>query len=383
MGRQRTKEEWIELFKLYEKNQNEFWSIYLSSIKHTVAITKRNIKTNKGNFRNKYYRYKRHGDTIITSMTGKNSNGGPKKKINWDDFTREELIEIAKRYKEITKDKSKGDKMKEGSSLSIPVDKVAFLLDLSRSGIYKNKGLVKTSKRDPKLEELIRNIFIENRKIYGRDRIVVLLEQYGFFVSYRTVGRYMKALGLICKTRQACRKSESKNTKVKFPNLVKRNYNGDSIISTDVSYIPIKSENTNHAYLSIAINHKTKEIESWNFSLTNDNELVMKHFREMDLNNKIVHSDHGNQYSSNDFRELAEKLNFQISMSRIGNSLDNRESEYFFSNIKSECLNHIQTFKMSFEEVREIISNYITWYNTVRIQSILEWKTPEQARMSN
>ncbi|VEU72546.1 Uncharacterised protein [Mycoplasmopsis gallopavonis] len=39
--------------------------------------------------------------------------------INWDIFTREDLIEIAKRYREITKDKFKTEKVQEASHISI------------------------------------------------------------------------------------------------------------------------------------------------------------------------------------------------------------------------------------------------------------------------
>ncbi len=68
-----------------------------------------------------------------------------------------------------------------------------------------------------------------------------------------------------------------------------------------------------------------------------------------------------------------------ILMGRIGNSLDNREVEYFFSNLKSECLNHIPTYKMTLNEIILIVNDYINWYNTKRIQKRLQWKTPASA----
>ena len=46
--------------------------------------------------------------------------------------------------------------------------------------------------------------------------------------------------------------------------------------------------------------------------------------------NFIVRSDHGSQYSSSDYLTFMEQNNRIVSMSRIGNSLDNREIEYFF-----------------------------------------------------
>ncbi|QQH42630.1 hypothetical protein HYD81_03345 [Mycoplasmopsis bovis] len=44
------------------------------------------------------------------------------------------------------------------------------------------------------------------------------------------------------------------------------------------------------------------------------------------------------QYSSKEYLQLIERLNGKVSMSRIGNSLDNREIEYFFQYLKLKCL---------------------------------------------
>ena len=57
----------------------------------------------------------------------------------------------------------------------------------------------------------------------------------------------------------------------------------------------------------------------------------MKHISSTKFpSNFIVHSDHGSQYSSSDYLTFMEQNNGIVSMSRIGNSLDNREIEYFF-----------------------------------------------------
>lgn len=388
MGRHKTKEEWIEWFRMFKEGKDNFWELYLSQVKHNVPKTIKSVKFVKKEFKRKYRKYKLYGDSIITSMTGKYSGpnkGRPKAKreIDWDFFTREELVEIAKRYEEIMEEKKKKEKMKEGQNFTFRISAICYLMGISMSGYYKNQSVEYKSKRNKNLESEITKLFHDNKQIYGRDRIAILLKNKGLNVSYRTVGRYMCALNLTCKTRMIRKKREIKNTNVKYLDLVKRNYNGEGIISTDVSYIPVKSNITNHAYLSVAIDHKTKEVLSHNFSLNNDIELVTNHFRQMDLDNKIVHSDHGNQYSSVEFKNLSQTKNFRISMSRIGNSLDNRESEYFFSNLKSEVLTKAETYKLEFSTVKKIIDDYISWYNKERIQSILNWKTPEQARMFN
>ncbi|WP_084107695.1 IS3 family transposase [Mycoplasmopsis pullorum] len=91
----------------------------------------------------------------------------------------------------------------------------------------------------------------------------------------------------------------------------------------------------------------------------------------------IAHSDHGFQYSSKKYLESIQNNNGVVSMARIGNSLDNREVEYFFSILKSECLKLIDVTKINFAELKSIIDNFILWYNNERIQSSLKWKKPQ------
>lgn len=55
-------------------------------------------------------------------------------------------------------------------------------------------------------------------------------------------------------------------------------------------------------------------------------------------------------------------------MSRIGSSLDNRESEYFFSILKSEMFINFEkkVKEITFSQLKESIKNFIEWYNSER-----------------
>ncbi|MCU9935462.1 hypothetical protein [Mycoplasmopsis cynos] len=48
-------------------------------------------------------------------------------------------------------------------------------------------------------------------------------------------------------------------------------------------------------------------------------------------NNFILHSDRGPAHSSSKYVDKIKKMKRKISMSRIRNSLDNREIEFFFN----------------------------------------------------
>ncbi|WP_155946933.1 hypothetical protein [Mycoplasmopsis gallinarum] len=84
------------------------------------------------------------------------------------------------------------------------------------------------------------------------------------------------------------------------------------------------------------------------------------------LNQKwIAHSDHGFQCSSKNYVETIQKKNGMVSMGRVGNFLDNRESEYFFSILKSECLKLIDISKIKFKVLKNLITNLI-FYITLK-----------------
>ena len=91
--------------------------------------------------------------------------------------------------------------------------------------------------------------------------------------------------------------------------------------------------------------------------------------------NFIFHSDRGVQYASNKMTNIF-SFNNRItqSMSRKGNCWDNAVAESFFKTIKYEWLYRFKynSYLQLFNDVKQ----YITWYNTKRIHSSLDYLTP-------
>ncbi|MDC8912075.1 IS3 family transposase, partial [Metamycoplasma hyosynoviae] len=275
-------------------------------------------------------------------------------------------------------------KIKKTISSNISNLKIMKILGIRKSTFYyRLKKPIKNE--EVKYRKEIEQSFYECKGRYGRERLSFFLKKkYNILINPRTLGRYMSTLGLYCSIRRAKRKREKKNTNVKFNNIIQRDYDGkqNDVFATDVSYIPSpKDVVENHVYLSVLIHHKTKKIVSWNLSKNNDNFLVMKHITQTKFPKKfIIHSDHGSQYSSCEYVEFIQKNNGIISMSRIGNSLDNREIEYFFSILKTEIFpefyQKVKTF--TFNELNEIIKKFIDWYNNERFMKKFDLKTPHE-----
>ncbi|WP_129724561.1 IS3 family transposase [Mycoplasmopsis gallopavonis] len=310
--------------------------------------------------------------------------------INWDIFTREDLIEIAKRYREITKDKFKTEKVQEASHISIVSYKLAILLSLCRQTISKHKRnnfAPRIKSRKIKYQDLIIDSFKQNRSKYGRQKLkYFILKHYKIDINERTLGRYMNALGLFCNVRKRKKLKEVKNTSVIKENIVNRDYNdvyNRNIYATDVTYLPAtKDAINNNVYLSVVIKHKTKEIISFSLSKFNDSKLIYKTFENVDFEKSfILHSDHCSTYTSDDFSRFIQNKGGIISLSKVGNSLDNRVVEYWFSNLKTELIRDLNIKAMTLSELEKVISNYVHWYNKFRIQSCLNWKTPYEYSM--
>lgn len=411
MGRQLNKYEWLKVFNLYEQYNNyditkkEFISKY-------IRITKKNI-TNWDNvlhlIKTKFNNY--NLGMNIESQTGKapkkGKNVGRRKKNKKDDELRQKLQDealsklskddlknlISNIYYEIILDKYKSKnldevikKIKKTISNNLTNVEIMNVLGIKKSTFYyklKNKNNVKVEKI--KYEEEIVKAFEENKNRFGRERLSIFLKKNNnISINPRTLGRYMQKLGLYCSIRQAKRKREIKNTNVKFLNIANRDYDGkiNDIYATDVTYIPApKDVRENHVYLSVLIHHKTKKIVSWNLSKNNDVSLVMSHITKTKFPvNFVIHSDHGSQYSSSDYITFIQQRNGIVSMSRIGNSLDNREIEYFFSILKTEIFPIFQqkVRTLTFGELREKIDQFINWYNNERFIKKFNLKTPHE-----
>ena len=90
----------------------------------------------------------------------------------------------------------------------------------------------------------------------------------------------------------------------------------------------------------------------------------------------IFHSDRGSQYASTTFRNILKsyKKLVEQSMSRKGNCWDNAVAESFFKTIKHEWL---YRFKFtSYNQLFNSIEDYIDWYNTKRLHSVLGYLSP-------
>ena len=97
--------------------------------------------------------------------------------------------------------------------------------------------------------------------------------------------------------------------------------------------------------------------------------------------NSVIHSDRGGTYTSETYIKAVKNIGARPSYSRSGRCLDNASMESFYGHMKSETfyrMNPRDRIHLTRETAREIIADYVRWYNTERIQRSLGYLSPEQ-----
>lgn len=204
-------------------------------------------------------------------------------------------------------------------------------------------------------------------------------------MNLKKIRRLMRKYGIKCLIRRANpyrRMAKAIKTNNVAGNLLERKfteYGPRKVLLTDITYIPY---NGKFAYLSTILDAYTKQILSYvlsdslevDFVLETVNKLIETHGIEI-TKETLIHSDQGCHYTSARFIQLVNDKELRQSMSRKGNCWDNAPQESFFGHMKdeidvSECTR--------FREVKEIVDDWLDYYNTERYQWQLAKLSPDE-----
>lgn len=231
-------------------------------------------------------------------------------------------------------------------------------------------------KTDKQLNELIELIFVQGRQNYGTRRIKDKLKQrYGLIVSRRRIGRIMKDLGLVVRTkkRYIVNTTTSNHNLPIAPNLLDRDFYAsypDEKYVGDITYIPT---NEGWLYLATVIDLYSRRIVGWSMddmmkvSLVND-ALKMALIARNPPKGLIWHTDRGSQYASYSHKDLLQKYDIKQSMSRKGNCWDNAVAESFFHTLKTELIYH-EIYETKAQANQSIFEYIEVYYNRQRSHS--------------
>ena len=255
---------------------------------------------------------------------------------------------------------------------------------ISRAAYYKWVKRCKVPDPDLVRMQWVKEAWLKSRKTYGYRRVTIALQQAGHSINHKAVLRLMRKLHIrsVVRKRKPYKKAAQMDTHHRYQNVLNRDFTAEEPNRkwvTDISYVPTKQ---GWAYLStikdlfdgFIVAHLVGR-ENNIALVTNTLKLAIQ--RENITEKVLLHSDQGFQYTSHPYFILTSTNNIQVSMSRPGNCWDNASMESFFGHFKEEALRQHPT--PTFQQAKQIVDDYIDFYNYERIQ-LKRKQTPYQTR---
>lgn len=265
----------------------------------------------------------------------------------------------------------------------VSVSGILKQLGVSRSGYnsWKNRKPSQTQNRRNLLKERILDIYEGSHQNYGAPKITQELKKEGETVAEKTVGTYMRQMGLRAQwVKHYTRTTVDPDFSSKLKNILDEKFNPetpDSVWVSDITYIWTFD---GFVYLTSIMDLYSRKIIAWTLSSTLEAvhvaETVEKAKRRRHINSPLVfHSDRGSQYVSEAFLKATEGM--INSYSQKAYPWDNACIESFHALIKREWLNRFKIF--DYRHAYKLVFEYIeTFYNTVRIHSHCDYISPDQ-----
>ncbi len=216
--------------------------------------------------------------------------------------------------------------------------------------------------RKEKLKKEIREIHKESKQTYGAPKICRILRKNGEIISERTVGKYMREIGIKANwVKPWIRTTEKSDFSSELKNVLERDFNPkkpNAVWVSDITYIWTEE---GFVYLTSVMDLFSRKIVGWTLS---DN---MEVSRVIETINKAK------------IRRGVEKATKEMvrSYSKKGNPWDNACIESFHSLIKREWLSRFRI--ESYDTAYSLVFEYIeAFYNTVRVHSHCDYMSPNE-----
>lgn len=251
-----------------------------------------------------------------------------------------------------------------------PVSFMCQYFEVSRSGYYDWLKRKDVPDKDDVLGELIRSCQKKTRQTYGYRRIKLwLLRETGLVINSKAILRLMRKYNLLSEIRRPRPLHQRQQKMMVYENRLNRYFHADRPNEkwvTDISYIHTQE---GVLYLSAIKDVYDNFIVAYDMGTVQDNALIYRTVQKAKkevTDGLILHSDQGFQYTSHGYLNLTKQYGILPSMSRAGTPLDNAPAENFFGILKTECIYRQKI--LTIRQARELVHEYINFYNFERIQ---------------
>ena len=271
--------------------------------------------------------------------------------------------------------------MKNQGGRRLNVSGVLRQLGVSRSGYnnWKNRIPSNTEQRKNVIKNKICDIYDESHQNYGAPKIAKKLQEEGETISEKTVGNYMREMGLKAQWIKPWTSTTiDSDFSEKYKNILEEKFNPDTpdtVWCSDITYIWTYE---GFVYLTSIMDLYSRKIISWVLSDTLETKWVVEAVNKAKsarnvIKPLIIHSDRGRQYTSKDYKDATDEL--LLSYSKKAYPWDNACIESFHSLLKREWINRFRI--TDYNHAYKLVFEYIeAFYNTVRIHSHCDYISP-------
>ena len=273
--------------------------------------------------------------------------------------------------------------MRKQGGRRLNVSGVLRQLGVSRSGYntWKNRTPSNREQRKNKIKNKICDIYDESHQNYGAPKIAKKLKEEGETISEKTVGNYMREMGLKAQwIKPYTITTIDSDFSEEYKNILDEQFNPDSpdaVWCTDITYIWTYE---GFVYLTSIMDLYSRKIISRVLSDTLETkwvvETVNKAKRARNVSKPLIlHSDRGRQYTAKDYADTTSGMT--LSYSKKAYPWDNACIESFHSLLKREWINRFKI--IDYNHAYKLIFEYIeAFYNTVRIHSHCDYVSPNE-----
>lgn len=260
------------------------------------------------------------------------------------------------------------------------------LMGVSRSAYYDHVRCTDNYSADPCHEEIletVRGIAKCSNHSYGSRRIAKALNILGYPAGRWKARNLMQEAGVQVKHRKKHKVTTDSNHKQPvFENELNRQFDAaapNQVYVGDITYIWTQE---GWLYLAVVIDLFSRKVVGWSMSSRMKASLVcdalrMAIWQRQPQAGLIVHSDRGSQYASRQYRRLLKIHGFIGSMSRAADCFDNAVAESFFGSLKQERI-HWRNYQTRHAAQQDVLQYISMFYNSHRLHSYLEYKSPNQ-----
>ncbi len=203
------------------------------------------------------------------------------------------------------------------------------------------------------------------------------MQRDGVVVNHKKVQRLMREMNIKAVYPKINLSKPNKAHK-KYPYLLNGiNINRiNQVWGADITYINLPS---GRMYLVIVVDLCSRKILSWKVSNTLDRFFCIEALQEAISKYgypEIFNTDQGSQFTSNEFTEILNSNQINISMNGKGRALDNIFVERTFRSVKYEeiYLNEYENMR----KCRNALEYYFNFFNNKRLHQSLKYKTPNE-----